>query len=1319
MKKRLLLILLSVILFIPIGLVGLMNSESGSRWLLQRLLPTQVSLQTMRGRLLNGIELTNVRYQSATEIIEFNKLSFAWQASQLWSRTFKIVNVTIDGLKINLTEATAPKEPSVFDFEAPLALPTQIIIENLLLTNVQIQQGNQLQTIEKLQLTAHTENGQLKIQSLAINAKPLAATLQGQMTLGKGFAFNVTSQWTLITEQQGDWQASTTISGDIKKIVFDNQLSSPFQFTLQGTVENPLKSPIINAHANWHDMKWPVTGNAPQVQSEQGSIELVGLLTDYRLKLNAQLSQAYLPAASLVFDSKGSLDAMSIDKLELKSTTGLFQLNGNVAWKDTTTFDINAAGQDFNPAIVLPDMAGNLSFDSHFKGQFADVLQLDVTINKLAGQLRGYPVNANGKLLLVGEQLTVDALTINSGHNKLAVNGTLGQEQAALTLAFDTPTLNALWPTLGGSLKGQGILQGAWQNPAIKLQANGQHLRFENQRIEQLAINIDYDPTAKKTSQLHVRANSIKTGTTNITKLRIDGQGLPAQHRFNTEVSSNHGDVLAIITGGIKADNWQGGLSKLTIDSKEAGLWQLKNTMNIRVNKNALGVDVTADEACLVQHTAALCMQGAYSATGDFIGKLKIADLPTSLLKAQLPADIKLISLINADANVQQIKGILTGSYRLNTTPTTLTVKTTELHTAASSVSGKINGTLVSADVDLALIGQDYIRGQVQIDTGKSQALSGQIVGSVVEFNALKPFVPQLSAIKGQLKTNLKLGGLITKPLINGDIDLNNGMIEVTESGLSLHDMNIHALAMAGQTNHIQLQGSLSPQLSPKNPESVQLSTRININADLQQADTLTGHYSLDMPPTTISVSTTKIPLGASSLSGKIADNRLFADLNLALIKQDTVRGQLQLALDNSQAISGQITASLVEFAALNPLVPQVSGLKGQLKANLSLAGTTTKPTANGLVNFSSGAVDINDLGLQLRQINFQAQAASEHIQLKGSAKSGEGQLKLDGAVGLQADAGWPLDMIITGENFEVAKLAEAQVAVSPQLTVAYAKNQGKVTGKLAIPKAIIQLKQVPESAIQVSNDEIILGQSTEQTVKSVPTNIDATIDIELGKTVNFSGMGLKTDLQGKLQLIKTGEKMAMYGDVNMSKARYKSYGQDLTVRKGQFVFNGPTDNPSLNVEATRLSASKKVTAILNVTGTLEKPQTRIYTEPSLPETEALAYLITGKPINQASKAEGNMIASAALSYGAGQASWLTEKLGIDEFEVQDGETLKSTLLAVGQYLTPDFYVGAKVGLFNKQVSLVLKRKITDSLNVETQTGESQRIKLNYEIDTN
>ena len=344
----------------------------------------------------------------------------------------------------------------------------------------------------------------------------------------------------------------------------------------------------------------------------------------------------------------------------------------------------------------------------------------------------------------------------------------------------------------------------------------------------------------------------------------------------------------------------------------------------------------------------------------------------------------------------------------------------------------------------------------------------------------------------------------------------------------------------------------------------------------------------------------------------------------------------------------------------------------------------------------------------------FRLPINAERIQLSGFAKSGQGFVKLDGFASLQGTA----ELTLSGTDFEVAKLPDAQIAVSPELKGVFAEKQGKVTGKLKIPKAVLQLPQLPENAVKVSSDEVILGeQKAEPNATSAP-QIDADIDIELGKQVSFSGQGLKTDLSGKLKMTKTGETTAMYGSVDMNKARYKSYGQDLTVRKGRFLFNGPVDKPWLDVEAIRVSKSKEVTAILNLTGPLDTPQTRLSSEPALPEEEVLAYLITGGPLNEVSKSEGNRVAAAALSYGSGKLSWLSDKLGVDEFEVQEGKTLQDTLATVGQYLTPDFYVGTKVGLFNKQAVLVLKRKLTKTFNVETQTGTSQRIKLNYEFDT-
>ncbi|MDD5319983.1 MAG: translocation/assembly module TamB domain-containing protein [Methylococcales bacterium] len=1327
-----LLIIMLIVLIIPVGLFGLASSEAGSHWLLRKVfsaLPAHVSVATIEGRLLDRVSLTDFHYQSDTETIALKNLAFAWQPYELFSGTLKIVDVALDGLNIRVAETKKPQEESSFDLNAELLLPVQIVVENFLLTDMQFHKGDSVQKLEKLQLALATEGDQLKITSLAVNARPIAATIQGQMTLGKGFPFNITSDWQVNAEQNGIWQGSTTIAGDINKLLFNNHLSSPFTVVLKGHLDDLQTTPRISTRADWSKAVWPVTGAAPQLKSEQGTVELSGLLDDYKVTLNGQLTQQYLPGASLSFNGKGSQNALAIEKLELKSKTGLFQIAGDVSWQDSPAFDLTATGQNFNPAILLPELPGNLNFSSHVKGKLnVKALQINADINRLSGQLRGNPVSANGKLVLNGDQLKVDALRISSGTNKIAVNGTMGQEQAALELSIDTPALDGLWPTLGGSLLGEGLMQGTWKNPAVKFEAKGKRLRFAEHSAGQLAINIDYYSESKKTSRILLSASAIQSGTVKIDSVRVDGLGTQTQHSFKAEINSADGDLSTALTGSLKAGNWKGDFSRLDLNSRELGHWQLERSLAVNLIQRPSGIDVVLDEACLVQKNASICTLGRYLASGDLDFALKASALPTRLMKAYMPEQMQLNGTLNADTEIQKQKGLFTGRYQLDLSPATLLFKGKKASLGASTLSGKIKGDTLSADIDLALVAQDYLRGQLQMDTGKSQTISGQISASVREFAIVDAFVPKLSGTKGLLTADLTVKGTAKKPVVTGQIDLAKGAADIAAQGFGLRDINLHAVASGGQVNRLQMNGSVLPvMLKPADsPEQIQLKGLVNINADIeQQQGLLAGHYRIDTPPLTILLQTngavTKIPLGASSMSGRINGDNVSTDIDLRLAGQDYLRAQLQMDTGKRQILSGQITASVVEFALLNPFVPQVSIIKGTLNADLTLQGTLVKPAASGAIRFTGGAVDVNELGLGLREVKLQALATGENtdrIQITGSAKSGEGAVDLDGFASLQAQAGRPVELMLKGENFEVAKTPEAQIAVSPDLKLVFAEKKGKVTGTLKVPKAIMTLKELPENAVKVSPDEIIVGQEKVEDKTPAAPGIDASIDVELGKQVHFSGQGLATNLTGKLKIIKEGEKMAMYGDVDMSKARYKSYGQDLTVRKGRFLFNGPVDNPSLDVEAIRVSNDKKVTAILSLAGPLQKPETRISSEPALPETDALAYLITGRPLNQVSKSEGNILASAALSYGGGKAAWIADKLGINEFEVQEGETLQDTLVAVGQYLTPDFYVGTKVGLFNKQAVIVLKHKITDAINVETQTGTSQRVKLNYEFNT-
>jgi len=95
----------------------------------------------------------------------------------------------------------------------------------------------------------------------------------------------------------------------------------------------------------------------------------------------------------------------------------------------------------------------------------------------------------------------------------------------------------------------------------------------------------------------------------------------------------------------------------------------------------------------------------------------------------------------------------------------------------------------------------------------------------------------------------------------------------------------------------------------------------------------------------------------------------------------------------------------------------------------------------SGAIRFTGGSADLAELGLGLHDIELQALPSSdERIQLNGFVKSGQGSVKLDGYADLQGTA----ELMLSGTDFEVAKLPEAQIAVSPELKGVLQKHKEK-----------------------------------------------------------------------------------------------------------------------------------------------------------------------------------------------------------------------------------------------------------------------------------
>jgi len=456
-------------------------------------------------------------------------------------------------------------------------------------------------------------------------------------------------------------------------------------------------------------------------------------------------------------------------------------------------------------------------------------------------------------------------------------------------------------------------------------------------------------------------------------------------------------------------------------------------------------------------------------------------------------------------------------------------------------------------------------------------------------------------------------------------------------------------------------------------------------------------------------------------------DDRLEAVAGLRIGDQGVVegRGMLGVAQPAGRPLSGELSLSLPDPAPLAVLVPQLSELSGPLQLSSQLHGTLDRPrlTLNG--RWQDGRARLPELGIVLTDIDVQLSGDDDRLQLTGQASSGPGKVRLEGDLQLDAAAGWPLRLKLSGENFEVARRSDVEARVSPDLDIVAARGAISATGRLTVPYARITAKDLGRGAVRSSADEVIIGagQPVELPAQGAGLRITANIVLALGDAVHLDAYGLTTRLTGELRLHQAaGAAAEGAGQLQLEEGRYKAYGQDLTIDRGRLLFSGPLQNPELDVRASRKAGN--VTAGLLLSGSLQKPGVQLFSEPVMEQAEVLSYLVTGGPISSGSGSVSPLaLAQAAAGLGLEKSGELTgqlgSSLGLDELKVEGGAAgIEGSVMAIGKQLSPDLYLRYLYGLFDNSASVQIRYLLTKRLRLEGQAGQQRSADVIYEVET-
>ena len=513
----------------------------------------------------------------------------------------------------------------------------------------------------------------------------------------------------------------------------------------------------------------------------------------------------------------------------------------------------------------------------------------------------------------------------------------------------------------------------------------------------------------------------------------------------------------------------------------------------------------------------------------------------------------------------------------------------------------------------------------------------------------------------------------------------------------------------AGLPSGSAITGQINSQFSVAG-KSDDLSGNITINSEdiliryQSSADQTAAEYRASF--------TTKAELEHNRLRG----NALFSIDDVGNIAANITTQGLSASSDIQASIEGGFN----NLRWLGGLFPQLEKLDGVLTSNISASGQLATPKADGVVSLSKVKMDLPELGLSLRDAGAKLAFDSRGPwQLDSTIPSGDGSLNISGQ-GELGELGGPTGQIqISGENITALDRSEGMLVISPNINTSITPELIKIRGSLDIAKGNYTLKALPDQAAGVSVDERIVNSQSDKS-KTQARAIDSRIDITLNDSFEFKGYGLSTRLGGKLKVSQKPEGLLQaFGSLSLYDGIYQAYGQKLNVERGLLIFQGPLDNPGLNITAVR--ETKTVTVGVNIGGFAQDIRSELFSEPALPPTDVMAILITGKAPSDLNKSDANQVMNAATALGISQSRGITNTLqntfGVDVISLQGGDSYEDSALVVGKYLTPDLFISYVQNLFTPTGSGQLDYSLSKNLGLKAQSGKAQSIDLLYKIE--
>ncbi len=461
-----------------------------------------------------------------------------------------------------------------------------------------------------------------------------------------------------------------------------------------------------------------------------------------------------------------------------------------------------------------------------------------------------------------------------------------------------------------------------------------------------------------------------------------------------------------------------------------------------------------------------------------------------------------------------------------------------------------------------------------------------------------------------------------------------------------------------------------------------------------------------------------------------------------------------QWELQKGAPLSGKANLQIKDLSWMSHLLGEGINLHGALDAKAELSGTAAEPVYRAAISSHDLQIALTELGivlpngqldavieenqLRLNSLNFSdsIKQPPRHEQLADlNWLSETGKLETSGSVNLRTGQG---TLSTHWDKFPFMQSPTAWLVASGQAQLAQTGKTWNLTGKLNADAAYFSVPK--QAAPRLSGDVMVLNKNEKRTAErasGLRTGLD--FSISAGNHFIFVGRGIDTRLDGEIRIrSKNGGPIISTGNIQTVGGTYEGYGQKLQIDRGILNFQGPIDNPGLNVRAIRRGLA--VEAGVEVIGTVDKPEVRLISEPNVPDPDKLSWMVLGRASDQMAGSEAGLLMSAAGAIFGGDGgssskipSSISRSFGLDSLSFGTTTTAPGTQLpaqtvagtinsaapgdqvfSVGKRIAPDLVFSIERSLTDASNGMKLTWKLTRQFSIIGRAGSDNAVDGQY-----